>query len=199
MAGRFLMFILASASLLGSPGPGIAALLSVGKSQGLSGGLRYLAVMQLGLAVSAAVSAAGLAALLRASPILHVALTALSLAYLAWLAWSIATAPLSGGVGESLPRRHSLWGAFLLGAANPKAYFAFAALFGSFTLMAPDYGLADQAAKWTVALIVAMVVDCGWLVAGAGLGRIALRPQAERMMNIAMGAAILLAAMLAVM
>lgn len=200
MLGSMLVFVLAATALLGSPGPGIAALMAVGRTRGAIGGLRYLGSMQLGLAIAAAVSAVGLVAVIRAFPLIHAILTASSVAYLLWLAWAIAAAPLSGSVGDHAQSgAFTQLGGFMLGFANPKAYLAFASLFGSFAILEPAYGFADGLLKWTTCVVVMAVVDLAWLLAGVGLGRIALEPRTERLMNIAMGGAILLACVGALM
>jgi len=51
------LFSLAAIVLL-APGPGIAALLAVGKEKGFSGDLSFYGRLQLGLAIAAALSAA---------------------------------------------------------------------------------------------------------------------------------------------
>ncbi|WP_052215869.1 LysE family translocator [Sphingomonas sp. ERG5] len=189
-----MVFTLAATALLGSPGPGIAALIAVGRSRGAIGGLRYFGSMQLGLALAAGLSAAGLVAVIRAFPVIHAALMIVSVAYLLWLAWAIASAPLSGSIGDDAPSgAFTLPGGFMLGFANPKAYLAFASLFGSFAILTPAYGFADGLLKWTLCVVVMAVVDLAWLLAGVALGRLTLTPRAERIMNLAMGGAILLA------
>ena len=114
------LFVLAATALLGSPGPGIAALIVAGRTLGFAGGLRLYAGMQVGLALAAALSAAGLASLLGAAPMLRLALTIVSAAYLGWLAWSVATAPVGDGtIGEKSSASLTFAGGFVLGAANP--------------------------------------------------------------------------------
>src|SRR5579863_2706118 len=88
------LFALAATMLLGSPGPGIAALIAVGKDRGFAGGLRFYWGLQAGLALAAAVSAGGLFSLIQAAPAVVTALTALAAGYLCWLAYKIATAPI---------------------------------------------------------------------------------------------------------
>lgn len=193
-----LAFTLASAALLGSPGPGITALVAVGKTSGLTGGFRFLAAMQVGLALAAGLSALGLASVLEAFPAAHAMLSVVSICYLVWLAWQIASAPVAGEIGDAdhAVKPSTLTG-FILGVANPKAYLAFASLFGSFVVLQPALGTSDTLAKWTLCVAVMIVVDFAWLALGASLGRIVLRPAAERVMNVAMGAAIILACLLA--
>ena len=191
------LFVLAALALLGSPGPGIAALLVAGRALGFVGGLRLYAGMQVGLALAAGLSAMGLASLLAAAPALRLALTVISVAYLAWLAWSVATAPVEDGtIGAESQARLTAVGGFVLGAANPKAYLAFASLFGAFAV-APGGGTADAVAKWLLCVAVMVLVDLAWLVLGAVLGRIRLGAGGQRAMNLAMGGAILAAAGLA--
>ena len=189
-----ILFVIATAALMGSPGPGIAALIAVGRTRGLAGGLGFLLAMQCGLASAAALSAVGLVGLLRALPILNSLLMAISVLYLLWLAWAIATAPLSGGVGDATcSGAFTHRAGFLLGAANPKAYLAFASLFGSFKILSGAQPVADMMIKWSVCVIVMAIVDLAWLLAGVALGRISLTPRAERLLNVSMGAAVLLA------
>ena len=68
-------FFLASATaLLGSPGPGIAALLAVGRVEGW-GGLRFYTGLQLGLAIAFGATAVGLLSLLETVPFAMGAMT----------------------------------------------------------------------------------------------------------------------------
>ena len=146
------LFSLAAIILLGSPGPGIAALIAVGKDRGFLGGLPFYWGLQAGLALAAALSAGGLFSLIQAAPAAMTALTAIAAAYLCWLAYKIATAPVGAAANEKARRAASTaWSGFLLGIANPKAYVAF----------------------------------------GAIVGMAALKPSAERALNLLMGAAVL--------
>lgn len=198
--GSILGFVLAALALLGSPGPAIAALVAVGRSCGAGQAVRYFLALQAGLALAAGVSVLGLAALLQAFPALRLVMLAGSTAYLLWLAWTIATAPPAGGVraGAGGAGTGRPWGGFLLGIANPKAYLAFASLFGSFVVLDPAQGLGDGGLKWGLVVSVMLLVDAAWLLAGRALGRIEMTPRAERVLNIGMGLAILAACAAAV-
>ena len=188
----FAAFVLAAVALLGSPGPGIAALVAVGREKGVVRGLPFYGSLQLGLAIAAGLSAAGLASALEAAPTLGLILSVLATAYLLWLAWSIASAPLHDeAIGQSQARSPSAGTGFLLGVANPKAYVAFASLMGSFTLLADR--LANAVTKWTICVAVMLIVDLAWMWAGAQLGSIKMSARSERLMNIAMGLAIVAA------
>ena len=192
MMGEMIAFSLAATALLGSPGPGIAALVAVGRSFSRTAALRFYGAMQLGLAIAAAVSALGLVSIIRTSPTVQTVLMAVATVYLMWLAWTIGSAPVGGAAigdrdGGSLTNK----GAFFLGVANPKAYLAFASLLGSFTLLPANSAFADGALKWGLCVVVMVVVDLGWLILGMVFGRVALSPLAERLFNLLMGLTIL--------
>jgi threonine/homoserine/homoserine lactone efflux protein len=190
------LFVVAAAGLLGSPGPAIAALIAVGKSAGFVGGLRYFIGLQLGLALAAAISAGGLVAVLLAYPAILHALAIVATIYLLFLAWQVATAP----VGNSEDRSDGTVAAspiagFVLGVTNPKAYIAFAALIASHPLV-PTSMSHDAFIKWLLIVVVMIVVDLIWLVIGVALGRTALSPHHERIMNLSLAGMILIAALL---
>lgn len=190
------LFTLAAIMLLGSPGPGIAALVAVGRRQGFTRGLRFYGGLQVGLALAAGVSAAGLFSALHAVPFAARAMTIIAAAYLFFLAVQIATARVgasmeSSGVGFA----ETAFGGFLLGVSNPKAYLAFMSLMASSSLIRFDAS-ADAALKWTICVMVMIVVDILWLWLGVLIRKAALSPIAERALNIAMGLAIAVAAAL---
>jgi threonine/homoserine/homoserine lactone efflux protein len=185
------LFLASATALLGSPGPGIAALLALGRVQGW-GALRFYVGLQLGLAIAFGATAAGLLSLLEIIPFAVRVMTALSAAYLIYLAYRIATAAV-GMPPQSAQSHSSLKSGFTLGIANPKAYVAFASLLASQTLVAHDREF-DVALKWFLCVIVAIVVDLAWLFVGVRLRRAVLRPLTERILNLTLAATILLAA-----
>lgn len=195
------LFLLAAIMLLGSPGPGIAALIAVGRARGFAGGLRYFWGLQLGLALAAGISAAGLFSLIQAWPLANMAMISAAILYLIWLAYQIAFAPLSGGPGTGTGRGNDAGisataaGGFLLGITNPKSYLAFIALFASY-LIVPANGPADMALKWLICVFVMILVDLVWLWLGVVIGRANLSPKAERALNLVMGGTILATALL---
>jgi threonine/homoserine/homoserine lactone efflux protein len=185
------LFLLAAVALLGSPGPGIAALLAVTRSGGLRAGLRYYAGLQVGLALAAGISAAGLFSLLAAFPLLLKAASITAVLYLVYLAWKIGSAPIADD-GRAQASASPI-GGFVLGTTNPKAYLAFASLMASTTLVTSGT-TTDAAVKWLLIVGVILVVDLVWVLIGAALHRATLPPRAERAMNLAFAAAILAAA-----
>lgn len=84
-------------------------------------------------------------------------------------------------------------GTFFLGVANPKAYLAFASLFGSFELVSGGGGWADGSLKWFLCVGVMAVVDVAWLTLGMTLGRVGLPGRSERLLNIGMAVIIVFA------
>lgn len=191
------LFIVAATVLLGSPGPGIAALVSVGRRKGLVGGLGFYGGLQVGLAIAAAISAGGLFSAVQALPFAQRGLMIMATAYLLLLAWKIATAP----VGETTDLGASdlaetAWGGALLGVSNPKAYIAFVSLMAAYPIAGQRPPL-DLAIKWTVCVVVMVVVDLAWLALGVAIGKTQMSPRTERAMNWAMSGLILATALLA--
>ncbi|MCG7393788.1 LysE family translocator [Microvirga sp. ACRRW] len=191
------LFTLAALVLLGSPGPAIAALVAVGRSHGFTKGLGFYGGLQVGLALAAGVSAAGLFSLIQAFPIITFTMTVVAALYLAYLSYKIATAPVGPQETKSTSDFASTpLGGFVLGITNPKAYVAFVSLMASYSVVRSNT-FADSAAKWLLCVIVMIVVDIVWLWLGVIIQKANLRPEAERMLNIVMGATILLTAVLA--
>jgi threonine/homoserine/homoserine lactone efflux protein len=188
------LFLLSAFALLGTPGPGIAALLVIGKLHGFVGSLRFFVGLQAGLAIAAVLCASGLLSVLSAVPTLTWVLTLAAVIYLGWLAWSIAMSPVpaAAATGEAVT---TFTAGLLLGISNPKAYLAFTTLFASQTLISGSHA-ADAAFKWLLTIAVILIVDVAWLYAGARLGRVSLSPRIERYINVALGLTILAVALL---
>jgi len=187
------LFLLSALALLGTPGPGIAALLAIGKMHGFFGSLRFFAGLQAGLAIAAVLCASGLLSVLSAVPGLTGLLTLAAVIYLGWLAWSIAMSPVAAATqtGDAVA---TFTAGLLLGISNPKAYLGFMTLFASQTLIAGSHA-ADALFKWLLTVAVILVVDIAWLYAGARLGRISLSARTERYINVALGMTILAVAL----
>ena len=183
------LFLASATALLGSPGPGIAALLAIGRVEGW-GALRFYAGLQVGLAIAFGATAVGLLSLLEAVPFALRMMTLASIAYLIYLAYQIAAAPV-GSTLQNPPARSSAMSGFLLGIANPKAYIAFASLLASQTLVEHDLQV-DALLKWIICVIVAMVVDIAWLFVRVKLQRAALRPLTDRILHFTLSSTILL-------
>ena len=191
------LFALAAIVLLGSPGPGIAALIAVGRGKGFVGGLRFYGGLQLGLAAAAGISAAGLFSAIQALPFAARGLAIVATVYLVYLAWKIATAPVGEAAGDTASGfAETALGGALLGVTNPKAYIAFAALMAAYPIVRGREPL-DLGIKWLICVVVMVVVDLAWLWLGVVVGEARMTPRAERAMNLVMGGLILATALLA--
>jgi threonine/homoserine/homoserine lactone efflux protein len=189
-------FVAAATALLGSPGPGIAALLAVGRSQGWSDGLRYFVGLQVGLAAAVAICVTGVVSLFAAYPAATRVMAWSATIYLVYLSYAIATSPVGTDPADA-PRSFSPLAGLLLGITNPKAYLAISSLLASpLQLAAGELGNIGLKALLCMAVII--VVDIVWLWIGVAVGRTRLSAAGERVMNVAMGATILIATMLSV-
>ena len=182
-------FAAAAAVLLGTPGPGIAALVAAGRAGGLRRALPFFWGVQAGLAVVATACAMGLAALVVAVPGLLKMLGWAAAGFLLWMAWQIAKA-VPGPAAEQ-NQTWSFPSGLLLGLLNPKSMLAFLSLFASQTVIS-GHALADSSLKLGVVILMAVVVDLAWLTLGAMASRATLRPAVQRMVNLLL--AVLLAA-----
>ena len=173
-------FLLSSLALLGSPGPGIASLVAVGRTAGLSAGLRYYSGLQLGLAIAAFGCVLGVASVLAAAANLMPMMQAIATLYLLWIAFKTATAPPRSEGPVPAPSAKS--GA-VLGLMNPKTYLAFVSLFAMRAIF-PAAPILDLLTKWLLCVAVMIVVDLAWLLGGVALGRAAMSRGGERAVNI---------------
>jgi threonine/homoserine/homoserine lactone efflux protein len=182
-------FVATATALLGSPGPGIAALLALGRSRGWSGSLRYFAGLQIGLAVALAISGIGVVSLFTAYPALTRAMVIIATMYLVYLSYAIAASPVGKGRADA-PLSHAPLAGLLLGISNPKAYLAISSLLAS-PLRLTIRENSNIWLKAALCMAVIIVVDLVWLWIGVVLGRSKLSPAGERFMNVAMGVTIL--------
>jgi threonine/homoserine/homoserine lactone efflux protein len=188
--------VLASAAIMGSPGPATISLVAVVAAYGVRRSLPYLLGLIVGSALVLFAVAAGITATLLAVPAIRSVLIALSAAYILWLAYHIATAPplSAGGAAADAP---SLVGGTVLGVANPKAWVAMSAVFASARLAGT--AATDAAAKTAVLSVMIVLIMTAWLVAGASLAPMLRDPRRARMINAALAAALIAATALAVL
>jgi threonine/homoserine/homoserine lactone efflux protein len=180
-------FIIAAFALTGSPGPATLGLAAAAAAFGMRASLALAAGIIIGVLAVFALAVAGLTGLILAQPVLGPVVTVLAALYMLWLAYSIATAPPLGQGGDAHPP--TFYGGLFLGIGNPKAYAAMAALASGFVL-SPDR-TTDTAVKAVVLLVVMIVVDLAWLLAGSALARVMRRPSWSRAINILFALALL--------
>ncbi|MBV8654082.1 MAG: LysE family transporter [Alphaproteobacteria bacterium] len=182
--------ILASLVVMGSPGPSTMSITAVGAAFGFHRSLSYASGLILGTTTVLAAVAAGVVAMLLSLPRLAPALVIASAIYILYLAYKIATAPPLSKQDRAA-RVPSATGGFLLGIANPKAYFAIAAVFASSNL-AVSSRVAEAALKFAVLAVMIVLIHLAWLTAGASLSHLLHHPVRSRIANL-MFAAILVA------
>jgi threonine/homoserine/homoserine lactone efflux protein len=194
--GSVASLALASAAIMGSPGPATISLVAVVSGFGVRRSLPYLLGLILGTALVLLAVATGITSALLAVPGLRPVLLAISATYILWLAYRIAIAPplLARTTGGDAP---SLTGGTLLGVANPKGWVAIAAVFASARLV--DGTVVDAAAKAGVLSVMIILIMSGWLVAGASIAPLLRNPQLARLANVALAAALVASTAVAVL
>jgi threonine/homoserine/homoserine lactone efflux protein len=177
--GSVASLAVASAAIMGSPGPATVSLVAVVSSAGVRRAVPYAAGLVAGTAIVLVAVACGVTVALLAVPGLRPALIAASAVYVLWLAYRIATASPSSGTETAVAP--SMGAGALLGIANPKGWVAIAAVFASARL----YGSAAADGLAKVAVLSGMIVAimATWLVAGASLAPLFRRPRAARVVN----------------
>lgn len=181
------MLLLASAVVMGSPGPSTISVTAVGASFGVRRSLPYAAGLVAGTIAVLLAVAAGVVALATSIPHGALALGLLSVAYILYLAFRIATAPPLDSRDRHAAAPGFL-GGLLLAVTNPKAYVAIAAVFAG-TTVAEDPGL-DTAVKTALLSAMIALIHLGWLLAGVSLSRWLRDPVSARLINLAMAAAL---------
>lgn len=190
---QLLALVLASAIVMGSPGPATISVTAIGAAFGLRDSLRYASGIVVGTVLVLLVVATGIMAVLTALPKLAALLAVASAAYILYLAFKTATAPpLAARVGRAaLP---TFLGGFLLAVANPKAYVAIAAVLAGASSGAG--GLAISAKLAVLALMI-VAIHLLWLLAGAAFARLLRKPLASRIINLVFAVTLIATAVLA--
>lgn len=188
--------LLASLIVMGSPGPSTMSATAVGAAFGFGRSLAYVTGLILGTSAVLLAVAAGVVSMLLSVPRLAPVLVAVSAAYIVYLAYKIATAPpLSRQDPQA--RVPSFAGGFLLAVANPKAYFAIAAVFAGTTLMA-EAPVTEAVLKTAVLTIMIVLIHVCWLTAGVSLSRLLQDPISSRVVNILFAAILIVTTILAI-
>ncbi len=177
-----LTLILASAVVMGSPGPSTMSALAVSAAFGLRRSLVYVLGLMIGTSAVLVAVATGLIAMLLSLPALGHVLIYASAVYILYLAWQIATAPPLEDQPADVPSP-SFTPGFVLAIANPKAWFAIAAVFTASTLVAGSNAL-DALLKVAILAAMIVVIHFAWVLAGASLSRSLRDPMISRVANV---------------
>lgn len=160
------------------PGPDMILMIETGASRGRPHAVATAAGLALARVGHVTLSALGLAALFRASPLVFDLVRYAGAGYLAWIGFRILTGPsLLPGDASPSDTRGTLAGAFRRGLAtsvlNPKAYLFASVLLPQF--VHPETGpVAPQfAALGAILLSVGLAFDLVFGLAGTAVGRFA--------------------------
>lgn len=187
--------LLTSLAIMGSPGPATISLVAASSAYGVRRSLPYLVGIILGTTIVLVAVAAGITVAVLAVPGIGAILVVISVIYILWLAYHIATAaPLSENLASKAP---SLPGGLLLGVANPKAWVAIAAVFASARLAAA--ATTDAVAKIAVLIVMIIVINATWLVAGKLLAPLLRDRRRARIVNGLLAVTLIAATALAVL
>ena len=116
--------VLATALLLGSPGPVPIALGATGASYGPRQGIPFLFGILLGLVFAIVFGSLGVAALFSTFPASRNIVGIAGALYILYIAAKIAMAPIPAGANESDGPAPTFRDGFILNLLNPKAYAA---------------------------------------------------------------------------
>ena len=178
--------VIATAALLGSPGPATLSLAAVGATSGVSRGLPYYAGILAGLLFAMLGAIAGLATVLGRWPQAGLVIQLLGATYILYVAWKIATATTVTEDDSKDISHPGFRDGFILNILNAKAYAASLALFTQF-LLPIDNRVFAYLASATVCFGVAVIVDAAWLLAGGFLQSIFRNPRSARLIRIVFG------------
>jgi threonine/homoserine/homoserine lactone efflux protein len=188
--------LLASAALMGSPGPVTISLVAASSVYGLRRSLPYLLGTIVGTVTVLVAVATGITVALLAVPVVGSVLIAISAGYILWLAYRVATAPpLSAQITS--PDAPGFGGGALLGIANPKGWVAIAAVFASAHLA--ETATKDAVAKIAVLSLMIVVICMTWFVAGRSLAAVLRDPRRSRVVNVTLAVVLIGATAIAVL
>jgi threonine/homoserine/homoserine lactone efflux protein len=183
MLEAIITLTVATAVLLGSPGPATLSLAAVGATFGVRGGVPYLIGILLGLFCAMMGAVFGIAAVFTQWPQAERIVQLLGASYLMYVAYRIATAPVLADGDFEQSKAPGLRDGFVLNLLNPKAYAAFFVLFSQFLL--PLEELSTQyLATSLIVFAVAVIVDSIWLAIGSGIRSIFANPKSARATRI---------------
>ncbi len=165
-------FIGAVLVFLALPGPGTFTLLTATGRGGVRGGYTALAGLLLGDQILMWLAVAGVAALLKANPVVFHTVQYLGAAYLVWVGFSLLREPREGSApgGIRLQPGHYFRQAVLVSLLNPKAIIFYMAFLPLFIDPVRHQGLVTFAALAAIVFVLS-VAYCSLLIAAGNLAR----------------------------
>jgi len=180
-----LTLVLEAAAVMGTPGPSTMAVMATAAAFGVRRALGFVSGAIAGTIAVLLAVATGVVALLISIQGLGFLLTLASAVYILYLALKIATAPpLSKQTADAAAP--SLAAGFLLAIANPKAWFAIAAVFTGSTLLESSHEL-DALLKAAVLAVMIVLIHLCWLLGGVSLAGFLRDPPRSRIVNVVFG------------
>jgi threonine/homoserine/homoserine lactone efflux protein len=181
-----LVFALAYATAVASPGPGVAATVARALGQGSTGMAGWIAGFVLGDLIWFWVAALGLAALAQANPAALTVLRYAGAAYLVYIAYKIWTAPVVSISAQAAASRERVWQPFLgslaLTLGNAKVIVFFMAILPTIVAI-ETLSLTDIASISAVIALVMLVVMSAYTIAAARARRLLATPHALKIAN----------------
>ncbi|WP_194715063.1 LysE family translocator [Noviherbaspirillum soli] len=165
------LFVMMSFVVSGTPGPNMLLVMSSSARHGARPALAAMAGCMTALMLMMCLSAAGLGALLQASPAVFDVLRWAGAAYLVYLGVKSWRAPTATGA-DNAPALPSERGAalfrrgFLVAASNPKAILFAAAFLPQFITMS-----APRLPQFAILLVTFALIEGGWYMAYAAGGQ----------------------------
>jgi threonine/homoserine/homoserine lactone efflux protein len=189
------LLVIFSISMLGSPGPATMSLAASGATYGYRASLPFLGGIILGFFGNLLAAALGLGVLFVEYPAVHTVFRYVSLVYILYLGVRIFfskpaelenTQPLRFGQGV------------ILNLLNPKAYVAAIAAITQFTAAGDRY-YESMVIVIAVNLVLAFVLQLGWVYAGhlVGRGGALSSPRVARVVNAVLALAMVVSGILA--
>ena len=170
-----------------TPGPNNLMLMASGANFGLRRTVPHMLGVVAGHSFMIAVVGLGLVGLFEAFPVLHMALTAVSVLYLLWLAWKIAhAAPKEGTAGA---RPLTFWQAAAFQWVNPKAWFMAITAITVYAGGASPWGVLAVSLAFALTNLPSITV---WAALGQGMRRLLTDPARLRLFNWTMAALLVL-------
>jgi len=175
------------------PGPGTIAILNATARNGRAAGMAAVAGTLLGDFVFMVAAVMGVAAVMRANPIVFSALQWFGAAYLCWIGIQLLRRRFDAGPAATEPqRRPSVYfrQGFAVSLTNPKVILFFVSFFPLF--LKPDASTLTLAAMMLHVSVLSLVYQAALVLAGnAAARRLRAMPSARRIATRLSGAALL--------
>ena len=161
-----LAFALASFLIELTPGPNMSYLAIVTLREGRRAGFATVAGVAIGLALIGAAAAAGVTALINASPVLFQVLRFAGIAFMLWLAWDAWRDPDDDECAVDHPDSRHFWRGFVTNVLNPKAAAFYVTVLPTFIV--PGAVVASATATLTAVYVAVATAVHGAIVVLAG-------------------------------